>query len=86
MLLYCILWNAEGYVRCRTSAIPYDYWCMGKEEKGRMGDTVGRNINNSHSLLSALCFPHSLARVAVIMVFDPLMPDYRSARRASCIV
>jgi hypothetical protein len=26
------------YVRCRTSAIPYDYWRMGKEEESRMED------------------------------------------------
>ena len=28
------------YARCRASAVPYDYWCMGKEEgsTGRTGD------------------------------------------------
>jgi hypothetical protein len=38
MLLYTMLRNAESYVRCRTSAIPYDYWCVGKEERSTMGD------------------------------------------------
>jgi hypothetical protein len=33
-----MLRNAEGYVRCRTSAIPYDYWCMEKEERSRTED------------------------------------------------
>jgi hypothetical protein len=32
MLLCTMLRNAEDHVRCRTSAIPYDYWRMGKEE------------------------------------------------------
>jgi hypothetical protein len=26
------------YVRCRASAVPYDYWGMGKEERSRMED------------------------------------------------
>jgi hypothetical protein len=38
MLLYTMLRNAGDYARCRTSSIPYDCWCMGKEEKSRMGD------------------------------------------------
>jgi hypothetical protein len=33
-----MLWNAEDYARCRASVIPYDYWCMGKEEGSRMED------------------------------------------------
>jgi hypothetical protein len=32
---YCVLWNAGGYVRCRASTIPYDYWCMGMEDRRR---------------------------------------------------
>ena len=33
-----MLRNAKGYVRYRTSTVPYDYWCMGKEERSRMED------------------------------------------------
>ena len=33
-----MLRNAKGYVRYRTSTVPYYYWCMGKEERSRMED------------------------------------------------
>ena len=42
---YAMLRNAEDYVRCRASAIPYDYWRMGKEKESRMEDN--RHINNN---------------------------------------
>jgi hypothetical protein len=45
-----MLRNADGYVRCRTSSIPYGYWRMGKEEGSRMEDK-DRRIINKHTAL-----------------------------------
>jgi hypothetical protein len=38
VLLHTMLRNAEDYARCRTSTIPYDCWCVEKEEESRMED------------------------------------------------
>jgi hypothetical protein len=50
MLLYTMLRNAEDYVRCRTSAIPYGYWCMGKEEGSRIEDSKAYQQQHSVAL------------------------------------
>ena len=55
MVLYTILRNAEGYARCRTSTIPYDYWRMGKEEKSRIGDRQEYQHNQQAGKTGGAC-------------------------------
>ena len=51
-----MLRNTGDYVRCRASAIPYDYWCMGKEEKNIIGWRItGIYIIGISTVDKALC-------------------------------